>query len=190
MKSLIVVDMQNDFCDPKGSLYVEGAELIIPEINAAMEEYDYNLIILTKDWHPKNHCSFKEQGGLWPGHCVQGTWGAEIHPGIDQSKINFIVNKGRDPLIDSYSAFCDNANNTPTYLNYLTNTRPNGSNQNVIDICGVATDYCVRYTAEDASNLDHITFILKYAVAWIEKDKEKQEDIIKLLYKKGIDFRG
>jgi nicotinamidase/pyrazinamidase len=161
MKVLLLIDIQNGFC-PGGNLAVEGGHEIVPIVNALIENGAYDLIVASQDWHPANHGSFASQHEgknvfemgelagvpqmMWPDHCVQGTQDAELHPDLSTSAIAFIQRKGENPLVDSYSAFKDNAGDAVTGLDaYL---RDKGVTE--LDLCGLATDYCVRYTAEDA----------------------------------------
>lgn len=161
MKTLLLVDIQNGFC-PGGNLPVAGGDEIIPVVNALIASGRYDLVVASLDWHPADHGSFASQhpgkkpfemgdlGGvpqmLWPDHCVQGTKDADFHPLLNTAAIDHVQHKGVDPLVDSYSAFKDNAGDASTGLDeYL---RDCGVTE--IDVCGLATDYCVRFTAEDA----------------------------------------
>ena len=159
MKALIIVDVQNDFC-PGGALPVPEGDRVVEVINRIQPGFD--LVVATQDWHPADHGSFAanhpgrrpgeqiELAGLpqilWPVHCVQGTPGAELHPGLDRSRIARVFRKGTDPSVDSYSGFFDNGRRASTGLGeYL-------KDQGVTDVyvCGLATDYCVKATALDA----------------------------------------
>jgi len=159
---LIVVDVQNDFC-PGGELAVPKGDEIVPLVNRLIDAFDH--VVLTQDWHPRGHSSFasshKGQAPfssvrmpygdqtLWPDHCVQGTPGAEFHSGLVWSKAELIIRKGFRTAIDSYSAFYENDRATPTGLGgYL---KERGLQKLVI--VGLATDYCVAYTALDATRL-------------------------------------
>lgn len=168
MKALIIVDVQNDFC-PGGSMGVKDGDKIIPAINDLQKHFD--IIVATQDWHPKDHMSFAVNhnkkpgeaittGGnkqiLWPMHCVQGTKGAEFHPRLDTNRFNEIFKKGIDKNIDSYSGFFDNDHKKATGLgSYLKRV-------GVLDvfIVGLATDYCIKYSALDAKNLGFNTSII------------------------------
>lgn len=158
-KALIIVDMQNDFL-PGGSLAVPGGDKIVPVINAIQSEFD--LVIATQDWHPKDHASFASnhvakkimnvieldglQQVLWPDHCIQGTKGAEFTTELDTDRIELIVRKGTDKRVDSYSAFFDNGRKKSTGLaGYLIERAVSH-----VTICGLAADFCVYYTAMDA----------------------------------------
>lgn len=137
--ALLMVDLQNDFCTG-GSLAVPGGEEVIPLANQLQLQFD--IVVATKDWHPANHSSFT----LWPVHCVQGTHGAELHAGLDTHNINKIIYKGTDIEVDSYSAFFDNEHVKSTGLSgYLRDEKVE-----TVNIMGLATDYCVKYTALDA----------------------------------------
>jgi nicotinamidase/pyrazinamidase len=158
-EALIVVDLQNDFC-PGGALAVAGGHEIVPVINRMVEEFEH--VILTQDWHPAHHSSFASSHAgrnhfetiempygpqtLWPDHCVQGTPGAEFHPKFVHDKAELIIRKGFRHAIDSYSAFFENDHKTPTGLaGYL---RERGIR--TVTIAGLATDYCVAYSALDS----------------------------------------
>ena len=156
---LLVVDVQNDFC-PGGALAVPKGDEIVPVVNRLARRFVH--VVMTQDWHPPGHRSFAgahpgmspfdaievEYGAqtLWPDHCVQGTLGAEFHPGLDIPQIELIIRKGYRPSIDSYSAFRENDRKTPTGLaGYL---RERGFER--ITVCGLALDYCVFFSAVDA----------------------------------------
>ena len=159
MKTLIIVDVQNDFM-PTGALGVPGGYEIIPVINDLLDKFD--LIVATQDWHPKNHKSFAsthfgkksldkiELHGieqiLWPDHCVQGTEGADFHPDLATHRIETIFRKGTDLEFDSYSGFYDNLHKKSTGLaGYL---KEKGCKE--LYICGLAADICVYHTLKDA----------------------------------------
>jgi nicotinamidase/pyrazinamidase len=156
---LVVVDVQNDFC-PGGALAVPGGDAIVPIVNRLAAEFAH--VILTQDWHPPGHSSFAsahpgrkpfetiemDYGAqiLWPDHCVQGAAGAAFHPGLDIPGAELVLRKGFRPAIDSYSAFSENDRRTPTGLAaYL---RERGFTH--VTLCGLATDFCVLYSALDA----------------------------------------
>ncbi|WP_281824197.1 bifunctional nicotinamidase/pyrazinamidase [Jannaschia rubra] len=160
--ALIVIDVQNGFC-PGGNLAVAGGDRIVPGINALMEDFDH--VILTQDWHPKGHSSFASSHSgaqpysttqmsygpqtLWPDHCVQGTEDAEFHPGLRTDRARAIVRKGMNPAIDSYSAFFENDRTTPTGLDGLLRTL----GVTDLTLVGLATDFCVAFSAIDAARL-------------------------------------
>jgi len=162
MHALIVIDVQNDFC-PGGALAVPGGDEIVSGINALMGEFP--AVILTQDWHPAGHGSFASSHPgkgpfeltempygpqvLWPDHCIQGTAGAAFHQGLDTVRADMIVRKGYRPQIDSYSAFFENDRTTPTGLEGYLRTRGIGE----LTMVGLATDFCVNYSALDAARL-------------------------------------
>ncbi len=169
-KALLVIDVQNDFC-PAGALEVAGGNEIVPYINKEMVKYD--CVVLTQDWHPKGHSSFatSHEGKnplelikmpygdqvLWPDHCVQGSKGAEFHPELNIEQANAIIRKGSDPRIDSYSAFFENDRKTPTGLDgYFKSLEIEN-----INLVGLATDFCVNYSAQDAANLGYKVSVLE-----------------------------
>lgn len=160
--ALIVIDVQNDFC-PGGALAVAGGDMIVPHVNHLIAAHDH--VVLTQDWHPSGHSSFASSHAgaaafqsiqmpygpqtLWPDHCVQGTKGAEFHAGLQWTKAEMIIRKGFRPAIDSYSAFYENDHKTPTGLGGYLAER----GINAVTLCGLATDYCVAYSALDAAKM-------------------------------------
>jgi nicotinamidase/pyrazinamidase len=152
--ALLVVDVQNDFADPKGSLAVRGAAGIIPAINAqiARAQAAGTLIVYTQDWHPEHTPHFRQDGGIWPVHCVANTWGAAFHPDLDVVEGAETVRKGTSGE-DGYSAFSVRDPRTgataPTVLESI--LRDHGVGR--IAISGLATDYCVKESALDARAL-------------------------------------
>jgi nicotinamidase/pyrazinamidase len=177
MNALILVDLQNDFC-PGGALPVPGGDEVVPLANRLQSRFD--VVVATQDWHPAGHLSFAanhpgRQPGesieldgipqvLWPVHCVQDTPGAEFHPALDRSRIERVFQKGTDPRIDSYSGFFDNGRRRATGLaEFLTA-------HGVADVfvCGLATDYCVKFTALDAARLGFKTHLLAEACRGVE----------------------
>ncbi|MEI8266324.1 MAG: bifunctional nicotinamidase/pyrazinamidase [Betaproteobacteria bacterium] len=157
--ALLVIDVQNDFC-PGGGLAVADGDAVVPVINRLLPHFDE--VLLTQDWHPSGHGSFASAHPgraafetaqmpygaqtLWPDHCVQGTPGAAFHPSLNTTPARLVIRKGFRPGIDSYSAFFENDRTTPTGLTgYL---RERGLKR--LFLCGLATDYCVAYSALDA----------------------------------------
>ena len=136
--ALIVVDLQNDFC-PGGALAVEKGDNIIPTINRLLVSDEW-LRIATRDWHPQNHISFEKQGGIWPEHCVQESYGAQFHSLLDSHFFDKIISKGTDESSEAYSGF--QGTELATVL------KENGIKK--VYLCGLATDYCVLATALDA----------------------------------------
>ena len=162
--ALLVIDLQNDFC-PAGALEVAGGNEIVSDINQEMKKYD--CVVLTQDWHPKGHSSFaiSHEGKnpldvvkmpygdqiLWPEHCIQGSKGAEFHCNLDTDRASAVIRKGSNPLIDSYSAFFENDRRTATGLDGYFKTL--GIEK--IYLVGLATDFCVNYSAQDAAKLGY-----------------------------------
>ncbi|MEM9575753.1 MAG: bifunctional nicotinamidase/pyrazinamidase [Pseudomonadota bacterium] len=161
-QALIVIDVQNDFC-PGGALAVPEGDRIVPGINQLMEGAD--AVILTQDWHTIGHSSFASSHKgkspydmtempygpqvLWPDHCVQGTDGARFHADLNSDRADLIIRKGYNPAIDSYSAFFENDHTTPTGLEGYLRTRGIDS----LIMVGLATDFCVNFSAVDATKL-------------------------------------
>lgn len=162
--ALIVIDIQNDFC-PGGALAVAGGDRIVTPVNALMQEYP--VVVLTQDWHPADHASFaaSHPGAapfsmmqmpygpqvLWPTHCVQGSPGAAFHPALRTDPAQVLIRKGFRPAIDSYSAFFENDHLTPTGLDAYLRER----GVSCVTLAGLATDYCVAYSALDAARLGY-----------------------------------
>ncbi len=161
-QALVIIDVQNDFC-PGGALAVAGGDEIVAGINTLMA--DFPAVILTQDWHPAGHSSFAAshagkapyettempygQQVLWPDHCIQGSQGADFHADLQTNRADMIVRKGYNPAIDSYSAFFENDHKTPTGLEGYLRTR------GITDLTmvGLATDFCVNFSAVDAAHL-------------------------------------
>lgn len=143
--AFLVVDMQNDFLLPTGSLTINGGEGMVERINNIARRGCFAIQILTQDWHPPTHQSFKTYGGPWPTHCVQGTPGAALHTLLDTCPYEFILRKGTREVCDSYSAFEDLGHHATGLVGLL-----RGRKVKRVWIAGVAGDYCVKYTAVDA----------------------------------------
>jgi len=189
-EALIVVDVQNDFC-PGGALAVPGGDEVVPEINALLG--DFALRVFTQDWHPANHASFASNhpgrkafevidmpyGGqvLWPDHCVQDTEGAAFHPDLDTSKADHVLRKGFRPGIDSYSAFFENDRETETGLDDFLRER----GITAVTIVGLATDFCVQYTALDAAHLGYKVTVLEHACRGIDLDGSLEDARLSML---------
>jgi len=175
--ALLVIDVQNDFC-PGGALAVEHGDAIIPLINNLAQRFE--TVVLTQDWHPANHISFAAQHRgrapfdsiilpygeqtLWPTHCVQATPGAEFHPALAIPHASLIIRKGANQYIDSYSAFLEADRITKTGLDGYFSAR------GITDIflCGLATDYCVAWSAEDAVHFGFRATIIEDACRAID----------------------
>jgi nicotinamidase/pyrazinamidase len=191
-QALIIVDIQNDFL-PNGALAVNGGDEIIPLINELQKQFE--LVVLTQDWHPKNHHSFAsshksknayeviELNGLeqvlWPDHCVQGSKGAEFSALLEVNKASLIIRKGIDPSIDSYSAFFDNGRLNSTGLaGYLIE-----KGIQKVSVCGLAADFCVYFTAMDALELGFEVEIIGDATKAI--DPQAYQDKLETFKSKG-----
>lgn len=181
---LIVVDVQNGFT-PGGNLAVANADEIIPKINQLAQKFEH--IVLTQDWHPDQHISFADNHPnkkpfetieldygrqvLWPKHCVQGTRDAEFHPHLNIPTAQLIIRKGCHQNIDSYSAFMEADRKTPTGLNgYLREHQIN-----TVYIVGIATDFCVAWTAIDAAELGFDTYVIEDACKAIDLNGSLQQ---------------
>lgn len=175
--ALIIIDVQNDFCHG-GNLAVNGGDEIVPLINKLASEHKH--VVLTQDWHPEGHSSFASQHlghapftqiemsygmqTLWPDHCIIGSLGAEFHSALDVPHAELIIRKGFRKAIDSYSAFFENDHKTPTGLGgYL---KERGFKK--LTLVGLAFDYCVRYSAEDAKALGFETEVIERATRAID----------------------
>lgn len=195
--ALILVDLQNDFCHG-GTLAVNDADAIIPLANQLQKKFDH--VIATQDWHPKDHLSFASQHPgcllgdviqldalpqiLWPNHCVQHSRGAELHPLLDTSHIEYIVRKGTNKYFDSYSAFFDNAHLHPTLLaGYLQK-----KNISRLYIMGLATDYCVKYSCLDAIQLGFEVYCIQDACRGVELNSGDIDRAIAEMKAVGIKF--
>ena len=195
MKALILTDLQNDFC-PGGALAVPHGDAVVPLANRLQPCFD--LVVATQDWHPADHGSFaanhpgSEPGEtidldgleqiLWPVHCVQSTAGAEFHPDLDTSKVDRVFRKGTDPRIDSYSCFFDNGHRKATGLgDYL-------KQKGVTDVylCGLALDYCVKFSALDAAALGFTTWVIEDACRGIDKQPGDVARALEQMQSQGI----
>lgn len=177
MRALILVDIQNDFM-PGGALPTRGGDEIIGVVNRLQKLFP--LVVATQDWHPQNHGSFasnhpgRKPGEvidlnglpqvLWPDHCVQESSGAELHADLDQEPIAEVIRKGTDPAIDSYSGFFDNAHRKATGLEDV--LRSKGVTE--VHVVGLATDYCVKYTALDSLSLGFRTVVISDACRGVD----------------------
>lgn len=175
--ALIVIDVQNDFC-PGGLLAVQGGDAIIPRINALMA--DFEVCVLTQDWHPGDHSSFADNHPgaeafsliqmpygpqvLWPRHCVQGSVGADFHSDLATDAADMVIRKGYRAAIDSYSAFFENDHTTPTGLEGYLRTRGVTN----VTLVGLATDFCVAFSALDAARLGFGVTVLEGACRAID----------------------
>ncbi len=195
MKALILVDLQNDFVSG-GALEISEGDQVIPAANRLQRVFD--LVVATQDWHPANHGSFavnhpgKSPGDvvelaglpqvLWPAHCVQGSHGADFVPDLDRQGFQRVFRKGYDPLVDSYSGFFDNGERHSTGLaEYL-------HEMGVMQcyILGLATDYCVKFTALDARRMEFETFLVLDACRGVGLNKGDIERSIEEMEATGV----
>lgn len=183
--ALVVVDVQNDFADPAGSLSVAGGEAIIGRINreVARASEAGSTVVYTQDWHPPSTPHFAKDGGIWPVHCVADTWGAALHPTL--KVVGERVRKGRHGE-DGYSGFtmrdAQTGRETPTELEGL--LRESGTQRVVV--CGLATDYCVRATALDAVRLGFETAVLTDAIAAVNLEPDDGERALTEMADAGV----
>jgi nicotinamidase/pyrazinamidase len=177
--ALIVVDMQNDFCEG-GVFDLQGGTAIVAPINAAAKRF--RTVVMTQDWHPKGHSSFASSHPgkdnysyiempygtqpLWPDHCIQGSWGADFHPDLDTTAAQIIIRKGFRPELDSYSAFTENDRKTTTGL--AAALREKGIKR--LYFCGIATDFCVAWSAYDSVQLGFDTVLFENLSKAIDLD--------------------
>jgi nicotinamidase/pyrazinamidase len=184
--ALVIVDVQNDFADPKGSLSVRGAPAVVPVINAqaAAARSGGALVVLSQDWHPTRTPHFIRDGGPWPPHCVVDTWGAELYPSLDVPEGTPIVRKGSNGE-DGYSAFTmrdpASGGDVPTMLHPLLQA----AGVEEVVIVGLATDYCVRATALDAIRLGFRTLVLTDGIAAVNVSEGDGERALKELAMAG-----
>ncbi len=174
--ALVIVDVQNDFC-PGGSLAVKDGDRVVPVINELQKRFE--LVVATKDWHPAGHSSFVS---LWPPHCVQETAGAEFVAGLDTNRIARVFLKGTDPGVDSYSGFFDNEHRRATGLgDYL---KERGVTD--VTVAGLATDYCVKFTALDSVMLGFKTSVVADACRGVEVNEGDTERALEEMRAAGV----
>jgi nicotinamidase/pyrazinamidase len=185
--ALVVVDVQNDFADPRGSLYVSDAEAVIPIINEQVVAARTAgvFIVYTQDWHPPSTPHFKKDGGIWPVHCVKGTWGAQLHP--DLEVVGESLKKGTEGE-DGYSAFSvrdtRSGGTAPTLLEEMLRER----GVRALTVCGLATDYCVVETVLDARRLDFSTGVLSEAIRAVDLHAGDGDRALERMREAGADI--
>jgi nicotinamidase/pyrazinamidase len=185
--ALVVVDFQNDFC-PGGALAVPEGDRIGEPLDRLLDDFD--LVVATRDWHPPEHGSFvgvdvdrsrwrgTDPPSIWPVHCVQGTPGAELHPSLDRSKVQYVIDKGQDPWSQGYSGFQD------TDLAEL--LRSHGVER--LCVGGLATDYCVKNTVLDALRLGLDVTVVEDAIRGVDVSPGDSERAIEEMKAAGADF--
>jgi nicotinamidase/pyrazinamidase len=185
--ALVVVDVQNDFADPAGSLSVKGGDAVIPLINGeiSMAASAGALVVATQDWHPESTPHFAKDGGIWPVHCVADTWGARLHPDLTIRDDAPRVHKGANGE-DGYSGFTmrdpTSGEETPTELDGLLRDR---ATKRVV-VVGLATDYCVSATALDAARLGYATAVLTDAIAAVDLQPGDGERALQAMRDVGV----
>jgi len=177
--ALLVTDIQNDFC-PGGALAVPGGDAILPIVNRYIESFDRLgcTVVASRDWHPPGHSSFKEQGGPWPVHCVQGSWGGQFHPCLTLPPGALVMSKATDPKREAYSAF----EGTPL------EERLREGGIDTLYIIGMATDYCVKNTVLDARRLGFRVVVLEDAICGIDATPGDGERAIRAMREAGALF--
>lgn len=202
MRALIVVDIQNDFCK-NGALAVPDGDAVVPVANRIMDKFD--LVVATQDWHPVNHKSFRSNNDVpddeivgelngvpqvwWPTHCVQGHLGAEFHPNLSTNKVAAIFRKGMNPQVDSYSGFFDNQaifNGRTTRAATGLEAYLKGMDVSEVYCAGLATDYCVKYTALDAKLCGFRTRVVADACRGVNLNPGDDEAAFDEMSKAGI----
>jgi nicotinamidase/pyrazinamidase len=197
MKALILVDIQNDFV-PGGALAVPAGDEVVAVANRVQEHFD--VVVATQDWHPDDHGSFaanhdaKRPGDiinlhglrqtLWPHHCVQETRGADFVTDLETDRIEEVFQKGTDPRIDSYSGFFDNGRRRSTGLGDFLKAR--GVNE--VYVMGLATDYCVKFTALDAVELGFTTRLIEDGCRGVELKEGDSDNALEEMRQKGVEL--
>jgi len=179
---LLIVDVQNDFC-PGGALAVNEGDAVVAPLNGLANALSAKggRVAATQDWHGQDHCSFTH----WPVHCVKGTKGADFHPNLDLNPVTLIIRKGFRQELDSYSAFFENDSCTATGLEGCIKQ----TNIETVIIGGLATDYCVLYSAMDSRRLGFNTIVISDAVRGVGLPEGSIEKAIETMKSNGIEFR-
>ena len=195
-RALIIVDVQNDFC-PGGALAVPQGDEVVPIINRLTQSGYFDVIVATQDWHPSDHLSFASQHGktpgelielngqpqvMWPDHCVENSRGAELVSNLESSRITRIFQKGQKREVDSYSGFFDNDHQTETGLGEYLKSQQVGE----VFVCGLATDYCVKYSALDAKALGFKTSLIEDASRGVNLNDGDVEKAVEEMKANGV----
>jgi nicotinamidase/pyrazinamidase len=175
-KALVVVDLQNDFC-PGGTLEVKDGDKIVAPINELVVAFEKDglPIAFTRDWHPRDHCSFKARGGMWPPHCVQGTSGAEFHPSLRVPSKAIVIRKGTSRDRDAYSGFQD--------TDLAERLRQVGAGE--LFVGGLATDYCVKNTVIDALRLGFKVYVITDCIRGVNLKRTDSANAVRLMMTNG-----
>ena len=176
MKTLIVVDVQNDFC-PGGALPVTDGDKVVEPINGLIKQFEADglPVVFTRDWHPSNHSSFKENGGIWPPHCVAGTQGAAFHPDLYFPSVAFLVSKATEPHLEAYSGF--QGTGLASWLRQY--------DVDELLVTGLATDYCVKNTVIDALKLGFKVTVVQEAIKAVNVNPDDGEKAINQMLSLG-----
>ena len=179
--ALLIIDVQNDFC-PGGVMEITGGDGIIPTLNrlAFVFAERQGRVVATQDWHPSGHSSFS----IWPEHCVQGSQGADFYEELDLRPVNLILRKGFRKELDSYSAFFENDRRTSTGLDAYLKTH----SINTVVLGGLATDYCVLYSAMDAVSLGYNTIVVNDAVRGLDSPPGSVDEAIRAMREAGVNI--
>lgn len=205
MRILLLVDLQNDFCQ-MGSLPVKGGDEVVPIANRLMSSGEFDVVVASLDWHPNGHISFvtrhpgvgvfqnvstpNGEQRVYPEHCVQETYGAQLHPDLDVSKIHHFIKKGVAPDVDSYSAFFDNQKMVETELNSLIKAECLARGESIEDVeitvLGLALDICVAATIRDSVALGYATEVVLDACRAVDSSPEREEELIREFAQLGV----
>lgn len=177
-EALLIIDTQNDFL-PGGALAVPGGDEILGRVAELVDSGRFDLVVATRDWHPPDHGSFREQGGPWPPHCVQGTPGAELHESLPARDIDFVVDAGYEPGLEGYSGF------EATPLEAILREREIER----VTVVGLATDYCVKHTALDALSAGFDVVVDRGGIRGIEAEPGDVERALAELTQAGATLR-
>ncbi len=186
--ALIVVDVQNDFADPAGSLYVQGGERVVPVINRELAAATRAgaLVVYTQDWHPQHTPHFAQDGGIWPPHCVQDTWGAAFHPDLDVVQ-GEIVRKGADGR-DGYSGFSVRDPQSGDVDDTVMHEILQAAGVEHLVICGLATDYCVLETVLDARTRGYPVEVDAEAIAAVNLQPGDGDEAVRRMHGAGAEI--
>jgi nicotinamidase/pyrazinamidase len=198
MKALILVDLQNDFADPKGALYVDKGEQVVSVANRLTSSMKFDIVVATMDWHPSGHGSFASTSGelvgtlgelngrpqiWWPDHCVWNTPGSELHKNLLTGRANLIIRKGMDRDVDSYSAFFDNDASPIGLSSYLSER-----DVDEVYIMGLATDYCIKFTALDSIKQCFDTYLIEDGCRAVNINPDDGDKAIREMKDAGVNI--
>ncbi|CCH60227.1 hypothetical protein TBLA_0C04280 [Henningerozyma blattae CBS 6284] len=184
---LLIIDVQNDFLPPNGSLAVPGGTEVISPILGLLKSQNWDIVVLSRDWHPSDHKSFDIHGGPWPVHCVQGSSGSqfnnELLVGLESNNTQYqVVSKGTDSQRECYSAFNDETGEPATPLHSILKEK----GVSAVTVVGVALDYCVKHTALDSASLGYTTRVLRDSTRPVNTSSEAVEAVVNELETAGV----